>query len=64
MNNYRKLPLYFLIFTLKYEFKASTSRSAGSAFDWNRAKSELTNAMAQVKQGVVRELARRGESRA
>jgi hypothetical protein len=40
------------IFTLKYEFKVSTKSSTGNTFNWSQTKAELTNVMAQVKQGV------------
>ncbi|KKS33975.1 MAG: hypothetical protein UU95_C0019G0009 [Parcubacteria group bacterium GW2011_GWC2_42_12] len=41
------------IFSLKYEFKASFSKTANSGFNWSQTKVELDKAMTQVKQGLA-----------
>ena len=38
---------------LKYEFKASFSKTANSGFNWSQTKVELDKAMTQVKQGLA-----------
>jgi len=41
------------IFNLKYEFKASLSRSSKSEFNWSQSRAELDKAMAKIKQGLA-----------